>query len=299
MANKYLNLTGLGTLVDQIKGKFALKSSLDDLKGNVESLSKALVFKGVATSADDLNVASAKVGDVYIASPKSGTFSVGGQYVESGDMIIAQTVSSTSPVSVTWAVVQANINGAVTATADITAEHVVVSSGGKTVKGLTPSVGYLYWNGTKHVYQTPPAYPLPLATPTVRGGLKIGFTDNDATRNYGLKLDDEKGYTHVPWESVNITTVTDGVAKTKSGNTVTFAISAVENANNAKRAAVATGYDVISDQITQTVKFETKFDNIDSNITDIEGRLDAVEGQLGALPSFEAITDTEIQNLFK
>ncbi len=279
MANKYLNLTGLETLVDQIKGKFALKT-------DVESLSKALVFKGVATSADDLNIPSAKVGDVYIASPKSGTFSVGGQYVESGDMIIAQAVTSTPTTSVTWAVVQANINGAVTATADITAEHVVVSSGRKTVKGLTPSAGYLYWNGTKHVYQTPSAYSLPLAASGTRGGLKIGFTDDDATRNYGLKLDSEKGYTHVPWERVSITTVENGVKKTKTGYDVTFDISNVANANfalNAGNASTASGYNDTDSQTT--IQFLTKFSEIDENFKNI--------------PSFEAITETEITDLFK
>lgn len=288
MANKYLNLTGLGTLVDQIKGKFALKSSLDDLKGNVESLSKALVFKGVATSADDLNIPSAKVGDVYIASPKSGTFSVGGQYVESGDMIIAQTVTSTPTPSVTWAVVQANINGAVTATADITAEHVVVGSGRKTVKDLIPSsAGYLYWNGTKHVYQTPSAYTLSPATTTALGGINIGYTNSDTNRNYGVKLDTtNKAYANVPWESVSITTVENGVKRTKTGNDVTFVISKVENANfalSAGSASTATGYDDLD--LQATINFATKFKNIDDRFNNI--------------PSFEAITETEITNLFK
>lgn len=279
MSNKYLNLTGLGTLVKQIKDKFALKET-------VSALSHALVFKGVATSADDLNVASAKVGDVYIASPKSGTFSVGGQYVESGDMIIAQTVTSTPTISVTWAVVQANINGAVTATADITAEYIVVGSGRKTVKNLTPHAGYLYWDGTKHVYQIPSAYSLPLAASGTRGGIQIGYADDENTRNYALKLDSEKGYTHVPWESVSITTVENGVKKTKTGNNVIFTISNVANANNAinaKSADIATGYDDLDKQ--ETVQFVTKFNEIDENFKNI--------------PSFEAITDTEIQNLFK
>ena len=279
MANKYLNLTGLTELVKQINGKYATKDT-------VSALSQALVFRGVATSADSLNTATAKVGDVYIADTSKGAFSVGGQTVESGDMIIAQTVTTTPTPSVTWAVVQANINGAVTATADITAEHVVVGSGRKTVKGLTPSTGYLYWNGTKHVYQTPSAYSLPLASSTTRGGLKIGYTDNDTTRNYGLKLDSEKGYTHVPWEKVSITTVENGVKKTKTGNDVTFAISNVANANfalDAGNASVASGYNDPSSQTT--IQFVSKFSDIDDRFNN--------------LPSFEAITNTEIQNLFK
>lgn len=283
MANKYLNLTGLGTLVDQIKGKFALKT-------DVESLSKALVFKGVATSADDLNIPSAKVGDVYIASPKNGTFSVGGQYVESGDMIIAQAITSTPTTSVTWAVVQANINGAVTATADITAEHVVVGSSRKTVKGLAPSKGYLYWNGTKHVYQTPSAYSLPLAASGVRGGIQIGYTDSVDNRKYGVKLENEKAYVNVPWKDVVISSQYMNATSNDSGNTRTITIgkpTEAEYAHSYKTAAAT------------SMPFTTKFDNIDGSITDIESRLDTVEGQLGALPSFEAITDTEIQNLFK
>lgn len=293
MANKYLNYTGLDTLVKEIKKRFA-PISLND---KVDALTQALVFKGVATSADDLNTATAKVGDVYIASPKSGTFSVGGQYVESGDMIIAQAVTSTSPVSVTWAVVQANIDGAVTATSDLTAEHVVVGSGRKTVKGLTPNkIGYLYWDGTKHIYQTPSAYTLPLAANGTRGGIQIGYTESG--RNYAVKLDREKAYVTVPWDDVNITTVENGVSKTKTGNTVTFAISKVANANNATNATtadsaktaqnatnagIAVGY---NDSTTQTtIPFDTKFKEI--------------QGKFDDMPSFEAITETEITDLFK
>ena len=279
MANKYLNLTGLTELVKQINSKYATKDT-------VSTLSQVLVFRGVATSTNSLNTTTAKVGDVYIADTSKGAFSVSGQTVESGDMIIAHTVTSTPTPSVIWAVVQANINGAVTATADITAEHVVVGSGRKTVKDLTPSTGYLYWNGTKHVYQTSSAYSLPLAASGVRGGIQIGYTDNDTTRNYGLKLDREKGYTHVPWESVSITTVENGVKRTKTGNDVTFAISNVANANfalNAGNASVASGYD--DPDLEATIQFVTKFRDINDRFNNI--------------PSFEAITNTEIQNLFK
>lgn len=280
MVNKYLNLTGLTELVKQINNKYATKDT-------VSTLSQALVFRGVATSTDSLNTATAKVGDVYIADTSKGAFSVGGQTVESGDMIIAQAVTTASPVSVTWAVVQANINGAVTTTSTaLTSEHLIVGSNGRTIKSITPSTGYLYWNGTKHVYQTPSAYSLPLASTGTRGGLKIGYTDNDNTRNYGLKLDNEKGYTHVPWESVSITTVENGVKRTKTGNDVIFAISNVANANfalNASNAAVASGYD--DPDLETTIPFVTKFSDINDRFNNI--------------PSFEAITNTEIQNLFK
>ena len=175
MANKYLNLTGLTELVKQINSKYATKDT-------VSTLSQVLVFRGVATSAGSLNTTTAKVGDVYIADTSKGAFSVSGQTVESGDMIIAQSVTTASPVSVTWAVVQANINGAVTTTSTaLTSEHLIVGSNGRTIKSITPSTGYLYWNGTKHVYQTSSAYSLPLAASGVRGGIQIGYTDNDTT----------------------------------------------------------------------------------------------------------------------
>lgn len=286
MTNKYLNLTGLTELVKQINGKYATKDT-------VSALSQALVFRGVATSADSLNTATAKVGDVYIADTSKGAFSVGGQTVESGDMIIAQTVTSTPTPSVRWAVVQANINGAVTATADITAEHVVVGSGRKTVKDLTPSTGYLYWNGTKHVYQTPSAYSLPLAASGVRGGIQIGYTDSVNNRKYGVKLENEKAYVTVNWKDVTITSNNIEITPTDSGNTKTFTLGRVLDAEYAH------SYKTSADVSATSMPFTTKFDNIDGSITDIEGRLYTVESQLGALPSFEAITNTEIQNLFK
>lgn len=284
MANKYLNLTGLTELVKQINSKYATKDT-------VSALSQVLVFRGVATSTDSLNTATAKVGDVYIADTSRGAFSVGGQTVESGDMIIAQAVTTTSPVSVTWAVVQANINGAVTTTSTaLTSEHLIVGSNGRTIKSITPSTGYLYWNGTKHVYQTSSAYSLPLAASGVRGGIQIGYTDSVNNRKYGVKLENEKAYVTVNWKDVVISSQYMNATSDDSGNTRTITIG------KPTEAEYAHSYKTLADT---SMPFTTKFDNIDGSITDIEGRLDTVESQLGALPSFEAITNTEIQNLFK
>ena len=284
MANKYLNLTGLTELVKQINRKYATKDT-------VSALSQTLVFRGVATSVDSLNTATAKVGDVNIADTSKGVFSVGGQTVESGDMIIAQTVTSTPTPSVTWAVVQANINGAVTTTSTaLTAEHLIVGSNGRTIKSITPSVGYLYWNGTKHVYQTSSAYSLPLAASDVRGGIQIGYTDSVNNRKYGVKLENEKAYVTVNWKDVVISSQYMNATSDDSGNTRTITIGKPTEAEYAHsyQTAAAT-----------SMPFTTKFDNIDGSITDIEGRLDTIESQQGALPSFEAITNTEIQNLFE
>lgn len=284
MVNKYLNLTGLTELVKQIDSKYATKDT-------VSALSQTLVFRGVATSVDSLNTATAKVGDVYIADTSRGVFSVGGQTVESGDMIIAQAVTTASPVSVTWAVVQANINGAVTTTSTaLTAEHLIVGSNGRTIKSITPSTGYLYWNGTKHVYQTFSAYSLPLAASGVRGGIQIGYTDSVNNRKYGVKLENEKAYVTVNWKDVVISSQYMNATSDDSGNTRTITIG------KPTEAMYAFAYKTLD---ATSMPFTTKFNNIDGSITDIEGRLDTIESQQGALPSFEAITNTEIQNLFK
>lgn len=284
MANKYLNLTGLTELVKQINNKYATKDT-------VSTLSQVLVFRGVATSTDSLNTATAKVGDVYIADTSRGAFSVGGQTVESGDMIIAQAVTTASPASVTWAVVQANINGAVTTTSTaLTSEHLIVGSNGRTIKSITPSTGYLYWDGTKHVYQTSSAYSLPLAASDVRGGIQIGYTDSVNNRKYGVKLENEKAYVTVPWKDVVISSQYMNATSDDSGNTRTITIG------KPTEAEYAHSYKTSADT---SMPFTTKFSNIDGSITDIEGRLDTIESQQGALPSFEAITNTEIQNLFK
>lgn len=286
MTNKYLNLTGLTELVKQINSKYATKDT-------VSTLSQVLVFRGIATSTDSLNTATAKVGDVYIADTSRGAFSVGGQTVESGDMIIAQAVT-TSPVSVTWVVVQANINGAVTTTSTaLTSEHLIVGSNGRTIKSITPSTGYLYWDGTKHVYQTFSAYSLPLAASGVRGGIQIGYTDSVNNRKYGVKLENEKAYVTVNWKDVTITSNNVEITPTDSDNTKTFTLGRVINAEYAH------SYKTSTDSSATSMPFTTKFSNIDDSITDIEGRLDTIESQYGALPSFEAITNTEIQNLFK
>ena len=286
MANKYLNLTGLTELVKQINSKYATKDT-------VSTLSQVLVFRGVATSTDSLNTATAKVGDVYIADTSRGVFSVGGQTVESGDMIIAQAVTS-SPVSVTWAVVQANINGSVTTTSTaLTSEHLIVGSNGRTIKSITPSTGYVYWNGTKHVYQTSSAYSLPLAASGVRGGIQIGYTDSVNNRKYGVKLENEKAYVTVNWKDVTITSNNVEITPTDSGNTKTFILGRVTDAEYAH------SYKTSADASATSMPFTTKFGNIDGSITDIESRLDNIESQQGVLPSFEAITNTEIQNLFK
>ena len=46
-------------------------------------------------------------------------------------------------------------------------------------------------------------YSLPLATSSVRGGVKIGFTTDAGNRNYAVQLSSEKMYVNVPWTDTN------------------------------------------------------------------------------------------------
>ena len=53
-------------------------------------------------------------------------------------------------------------------------------------------------NGTITIAST---YALPLASSTVRGGIKIGYTESG--KNYPVELDSEKAYVNVPWTDNN------------------------------------------------------------------------------------------------
>ena len=59
-------------------------------------------------------------------------------------------------------------------------------------------------------------YSLPLATPSVRGGVKVGYNTNSSNRNYAVELSNEQMYVNVPWTDTNTTyglatSTTDGI----------------------------------------------------------------------------------------
>lgn len=69
------------------------------------------------------------------------------------------------------------------------------------------------------------AYSLPLATASVRGGVKIGYTANG--KNYPVQLSNEQMYVNVPWTDTNTTyglasTSANGLLAKLSGNTSQF-----------------------------------------------------------------------------
>lgn len=61
-------------------------------------------------------------------------------------------------------------------------------------------------------------YSLPLATSSVRGGAKIGYSTNSSNRNYAVQLSNEQMYVNVPWTDTNTTyglatSTTDGIMR--------------------------------------------------------------------------------------
>lgn len=58
-------------------------------------------------------------------------------------------------------------------------------------------------------------YSLPLATASVRGGVKIGYEENG--KNYPVKLDSEKMFVNVPWENTTYTNFVKSGSGAKSG----------------------------------------------------------------------------------
>lgn len=68
-------------------------------------------------------------------------------------------------------------------------------SAGALKGGRTYELVYLnqQWNIVGDLQQ------LPLADNGIRGGVQVGYTTNDETKNYAVQLDQEKMYVHVPW----------------------------------------------------------------------------------------------------
>ena len=58
-------------------------------------------------------------------------------------------------------------------------------------------------------------YSLPLATASVRGGVKIGYEENG--KNYPVELDSEKMFVNVPWENTTYTNFVKSGSGAKSG----------------------------------------------------------------------------------
>ena len=103
-----------------------------------------------------------------------------------------------------------------------------VGSSGQVLKSNGTTV---YWGDAADS-----TYSLPLASSTVRGGVKIGYSSSG--KNYAVQLSNEKMYVNVPWTDTN-TTYSAGTGLSLSGTT--FNISKVPIENGGTNATSASG----------------------------------------------------------
>lgn len=136
----------------------------------VGGLSKALVFIGEVSGG--ITPSNAKVGYVYVVTD-NGRYA--GQKCEPGDTLICKKEGIQT--SDGWIVVEKNIDGAVTASSELTNGAIVVGSGGTKVHTIaTPSTQglVLQTTGSGFGWKEPAKYQLTAAAKGKMGGVSIG-----------------------------------------------------------------------------------------------------------------------------
>lgn len=199
----------------------------------------AMLFKGVVNKAGDLPNTHEQGWTYKVAT--AGTYAGGN--CEVGDMIICVADGTTAKNS-DWAIIQTNIDGAVTGPTTSVTERVavyngttgkVIKDGGKTIneiiaaahsdsyKQITTSDLYRITTDSKgHIISAEQA----IATADNLGGIKTGYAQSG--NNYPVQLSNEQAYVNVPWENsvtklVCTSTSTGSTeATTATPNTSTF-----------------------------------------------------------------------------
>ena len=128
----------VGTNTTQIATTAFVKAEIDD----VLAAADAMVFKGIVDLTTHPLPSTYTLGWTYVVN-EAGTYA--GQVCEVGDMIIAKktVTSSGTPSNNDWAVVQTNINGAVTGPASSVDNQVAIFNGtsGKVIKDSGFTIG--------------------------------------------------------------------------------------------------------------------------------------------------------------
>lgn len=140
------------------------------IESAVGGLSKALVFIGEVSGG--ITPSNAKVGYVYVVTD-NGTYA--GQKCEPGDTLICK--KNGIQTSDGWIVVEKNIDGAVTASSELTNGAIVVGSGGTKVHTIaTPTENGMVLQSTANgiEWKKPSTYSLTAATKSGIGGVIIG-----------------------------------------------------------------------------------------------------------------------------
>lgn len=229
---------------------YLTKTSADDTyatKSQVSALSSALVYRGTVDAKYALPTKNVKVGDVYVVAA-AGMFA--GQTCEAGDMIIAQTASDAEGTPApTWTVVQTNINGAVTTTANLTDNILILGADNKAIK-KADGTGFVKVSSGKvsydnNTYLTTTSASSTYATKTNLDGKvdKVtgkGLSTNDFTAAYKTKLDD----LGLSGNSFNdASTNTKGLTLNLVGTTSSYNIPIVKPSNDASTYGLMSGAD--------------------------------------------------------
>lgn len=121
--------TGLGTSNAKVPSQNAVKAYVDGLIG----ANDAMVFKGVLDASSNPNYPAADAGHTYKISVAGRVGGAGGAVVEAGDMIICtqdgSAAGNQTAVGANWAIVQTNIDGAVTGPASSTNGNLATFNG--------------------------------------------------------------------------------------------------------------------------------------------------------------------------
>lgn len=197
---------------------------------NLLQASQALYYKGTIDPTNSSSIpSSAKVGDVYIFSKAGTCFS---QSVEAGDMAICSAVSGNT---ITWNIVQMNIDGAVRSSTNSTTNGELVlfdGTSGKVVKNSSIFTSTI--NGYISIFENNSKLNLGLYTPQSRRPLNLVY----ATTIMGGTYSGEATLSGTP----TAPTAAEGTNTTQIATTafVTSAISKL-NTNVANNYVLKTG----------------------------------------------------------
>lgn len=211
------------------------------IESAVGGLSKALVFIGEVSGG--ITPSNAKVGYVYVVTDNK---TYAGQKCEPGDTLICK--KDGIQTSDGWIVVEKNIDGAVTASNELTNGAIVVGSGGTKVHTIAaPTENGMVLQSTANgiEWEKPSTYSLTAATKSDIGGVIIGNGINVAA-NGTISLSGGTGISISANEIINtgVISVTSGgsaneISVTKGGKASIITIDQVDYATRAIRATTA------------------------------------------------------------
>ncbi len=244
------------------------------IESAVGGLSKALVFIGEVSGG--ITPSNAKVGYVYVVTD-NGTYA--GQKCEPGDTLICK--KNGIQTSDGWIVVEKNIDGAVTASSELTNGAIVVGSGGTKVHTIaTPSTQglVLQTTGSGFGWKEPAKYQLTAAAKGKMGGVSIG-DGIKVTSDGTISLSGGTGISisNDTISNTGVISVTSGTSanqiSVKKGNNTTEIITI----NNVKNASTVNGHTV-----EKNVPSDAKFtdDSVSQRTYDSHGIPDPYERPL-------------------